>query len=145
MFCNAQSCVMNNGNSTGHFSLERGTRQGDPAIPTSFYTCFGNFVHSIRADKTIKGFRFRTVEVKLIAYADDTIFLVRDVHSLKRVLKIMHKFEKYSSLRANVDKCESCWIGKAKKKVSKPIKCRWTSLPKHRSRFLEFILAMTKS
>ena len=46
---------------------------------------------------------------------------MRDVHSLKRVLKIMHEFEKYSSLRANVDKCESCWIGKAKKKVSKPI------------------------
>ena len=65
--------------------------------------------------KKIKGFRFRTVEVKLTAYADDTTFLVRDVHSLKRVLKIMHEFEKYSSLRANVDKCESCWIGKAKK------------------------------
>ena len=42
----------------------------------------------------------------------------------------MHEFENYSSLRANVDKCESCWIGKAKKKVSKPIKCRWTSLAK---------------
>ena len=42
----------------------------------------------------------------------------------------MHEFEKYSSLRANVDKCESCWIGTAKKKVSKPIKCRWTSLAK---------------
>ena len=55
---------------------------------------------------------------------------MRDVHSLKRVLKIMHEFEKYSSLRANVDKYESCWIGKAKKKVSKPIKCRWTSLAK---------------
>ena len=55
---------------------------------------------------------------------------MRDVHSSKRVLKIMHEFDKYSSLRANVDKCESCWIGKAKKKVSKPIKCRWTSLAK---------------
>ena len=30
LFKNAQSCVMNNGFSTGYFALERGTRQGDP-------------------------------------------------------------------------------------------------------------------
>ena len=29
LFKNAQSCVMNNGFSTGYFALERGTRQGD--------------------------------------------------------------------------------------------------------------------
>ena len=29
LFKNSQSCVMNNGTSTGYFSLERGTRQGD--------------------------------------------------------------------------------------------------------------------
>ena len=78
----------------------------------------------------IKDFKFRTVEVKLTACADDTTFLVRDVHSLKHVLKMMHELEKYSSLRANVHKFESRWIGKAKKKVSKPIKCRWISLAK---------------
>ena len=27
---NQESCVMNNGNSTGYFKLERGARQGDP-------------------------------------------------------------------------------------------------------------------
>ena len=30
MFCNAESCVMNNRNSAGYFSLERRERQGDP-------------------------------------------------------------------------------------------------------------------
>ena len=30
LFKNAESCVMNNGYSTGYFPLERGTRQGDP-------------------------------------------------------------------------------------------------------------------
>ena len=30
LLSNTQSCVMNNGYSTGYFDLERGTRQGDP-------------------------------------------------------------------------------------------------------------------
>ena len=37
MFCNAQTCVVNNGNSTGYFSLERGTRQGDLLSYISLY------------------------------------------------------------------------------------------------------------
>ena len=30
LFYNAESCVINNGRSTGYFRLERGTRQDDP-------------------------------------------------------------------------------------------------------------------
>ena len=50
--------------------------------------------------------------------------------SLKRVLKIMKEFEKLSSLRANVEKREAYWIGKAKKNESKPVKCKWAYLTK---------------
>ena len=144
MFCNAQSCVMNNGNATGYFGLERGTRQGNPLSPYLFILVLEILLIQIREDKKIKGFRFGTVEVKLIAYADDTTFLVRDVHSLKRVLKIMHKFEKYSSLTENVDKCESCGIGKSKKKESKPIKCRWTFLAKTLIKILKIYFSYDK-
>ena len=33
---NSESCVMNNGFSTGYFALERGTRQGDPLSACHF-------------------------------------------------------------------------------------------------------------
>ena len=32
-----ESCVMNNGKSTGYFGLERGTRQGDPLSPYIYF------------------------------------------------------------------------------------------------------------
>ena len=43
--CNAESCAMNNGNSTGYFSLERGTRRAI-LYPISLYTCSGNIIYS---------------------------------------------------------------------------------------------------
>ena len=42
----------------------------------------------------------------------------------------MKKFEKFSSLRANVEKCEACWIKKATKNESKAVKWKWASLTK---------------
>ena len=82
---------MNNGNSTGYCGLKRGT--GRSLSPYLFILILEILFIETRADKTIKSFRFRTVAVKLTAYADDTTILVGDVHSLKRVLKIMHEFE----------------------------------------------------
>ena len=83
------------------WSRERGARQGDPFSHISLY-----FFIQICEDKTIKGFRFKTVEVKLTAYADDTT---------ETNVKNNEEFEKFFSLREIVEKCEVCWIGKAKK------------------------------
>ena len=75
IFKKSQSCVMNNGTSTGYFNLERGTRQGDPLSPYLFILALETLLIQIRSDPPIKGFRIKHIEIKLSAYADDATFL----------------------------------------------------------------------
>ena len=75
LFENSQSCVMNNGTSTGYFSVERGTRQDDPLSPYLFILTLEILFIKVRNDSSIKGFWIKKIEIKLSAYADDTTFL----------------------------------------------------------------------
>ena len=130
LFKNSQSCVMNNGTSTGYFSVERGTRQGDPLSPYLFILTLEILFIRVRNDSSIKGFWIKQIEIKLSAYADDTTFFVKDAQSLQRILNLMKQFRESSSLTINVEKCEASWIGRAKYRTSKPIRCKWSSLTK---------------
>ena len=78
----------------------------------------------MRGDSSIKGFRFNNIEIKLTAFADDATFLVKDVQSPRRILKLSKTFEIFSSLKFNVEKCDACWIGRSRNKHTKPIHCK---------------------
>ena len=71
----------------------------------------------VKSDLFIKGFRIKHIEIKLSAYANDTTFLVRDSQSLQRILKLMKKFQVFSLLTINVEKCEASWTGRAKNRI----------------------------
>ena len=51
IFKSAESCVMNNGHSTGYFPLERGTRQGDPLSAYLFILCVETLFIQIRENE----------------------------------------------------------------------------------------------
>ena len=53
---NNESCVMNNGSSTGFFKIQRGTKQGDPLSTYLFIMVLENFIIQIRNDKAMRGF-----------------------------------------------------------------------------------------
>ena len=114
---NVSSCVMNNGFSTGYFSIERGTRQGDPLSAYIFILCLEILFIQIRSHSSIKGFKFNNIEIKLTSFADDTTFLVKDIQSLRRILKLSKMSEIFSSLKFNVEKCEACWIGRSRTNI----------------------------
>ena len=119
---------MNNGQLTGYFTLERGAGQGDPLSPCIFILCSEVLFLQIKNDRSIRGFKFDNIVIELSSFADDVTFLVEDIQSLKRIVKLMKDFELFSSLKMNVEKCEACWIGNSKSKADQPVQCKWISL-----------------
>ena len=73
---NAESCVMNNGHSTGYLPLKRGTRQGDPLSAYLFILCVESLFIQIGEDENIKGIVIGDHEMKLSAYEDDADFQI---------------------------------------------------------------------
>ena len=64
-------CVMNNGFTSGPFSLSRGVRQGDPLSPYLFILALKILAIKIRNDNNIQGIRIGEKIVKLTLFADD--------------------------------------------------------------------------
>ena len=77
LLANNESCVMNNGSSTGFFKIQRGMKQGDPLSPYLFILVLEILFIQIRNDKAIRGFKIGDIEIRLTAFADDRTFLCK--------------------------------------------------------------------
>ena len=125
---NAESCVMDDGHSTGYFSLTRGTRQGDPLSAYPFILRVETLFSQIRENPDIKGIRIGTEEIKLSAYADDADFLTHDVKSLELIFHTCKTFQSFSSLKLNLEKSEAFWIGAKRGSNETPTNCKWINI-----------------
>ena len=57
LYNKVSNCVMNNGFTSGPFSLSRGVRQGDPLSPYLFILAIEIVAITIRKDNNIQGIR----------------------------------------------------------------------------------------
>ena len=99
----------------------------------------------IRHDASVRGFKFDKIEIKLTSFADDVRFLVKDVSSIKRILKIIKTLDTFSSLKISVKKCEACWLGKSKGNTDKTVDCKSVPLKTKKLKFLVLTLVTTKN
>ena len=122
IFKNAESCVMNNGHSTGYLlPLERGTRQSDSLSEYLFILRVETLFIRIRENEEAKGIRKDDNEIKLSAYANNADFLTSDVSLLESIFQTCATFQLYSSLKLNLEKSKACWIGNRMGSDERPI------------------------
>ena len=76
-----ESCILNNGYSTGYFKLNRGTRQGDLMAPYIFILIMETLAIIIRKNILIKGISVNGIEIKSTLFADDATFFLADIKS----------------------------------------------------------------
>ena len=91
-----ESCVMNDGHSTGYFSLSSGTRQGDPISAYLSILVMEILFIQIRSNENIHGLKFFGYEFKLSAFADDVSYFLKDINSVKELLKLLEQSSKFT-------------------------------------------------
>ena len=89
-----QSCVINGDNNTPYFHLEKVTRKGDPVSAYLFNL-------ALEVDFVLEIFKH---DFLYSAYADDSIFFLRSVPSVKELNNSFSQFYNFSGLRANIGK-----------------------------------------
>ena len=101
---NQESCVINSGNTTRHFPLQRDPRQVDPISANVFILCFEILFTFIKNDANIKGIEVFEYCYLYTTYADDATFFSRDENSIVY-------FSDFSGFKTNTTKCEIAGVG----------------------------------
>ncbi|CAJ1079165.1 pol-like protein [Xyrichtys novacula] len=120
LYNNAKSCIKVNGFLTEFFTINRSVRQGCPLSALLYSIVAEPLALHILQDKDIKGIPTgynRTT--KITQYADDINIMVLDSHSIDKVLKHIHDYEKVAGAKMNLEKSEIMFCGSNVDSVNK--------------------------
>ena len=106
-----QSCVINGGNTTPYFNLEKGARQGDPVSADLFTLALEVLFVFIKSNENIKGVEIFKYVFRYTAYAGDSTLFLYDILLVKELVNSFNQFYHFSGLKANIGKCEMAGIG----------------------------------
>ena len=96
-------------------SLGRGIRQGCPISALLFILVSEFMAESIRTNQEINGIILKNKEtideVKVLQYADDTIFFLKSTDDVKMCIKEIERFSQVAGPKLNISKTECLGIG----------------------------------
>lgn len=112
LFNNIESCVTNGGTSSGFFRPQRGIRQGCCISPFLFLLVVEVMAVMIRSSRDIQGIQLHMNTIKIVQFADDSTFLLKDESSLKTLIEIIKEFTGWSGLTLNKSKSSNLIPGR---------------------------------
>ena len=114
-YTDISSIIVNNGNFSEPFVLERGVRQGCPLSSSLFILCVEILSNFIENDDEIKGIKITNKEIKQSFFADDATF-VNDgsMKSFEKLVYVITEFSKISGLNLNSKKSTILRVGSLK-------------------------------
>ena len=77
LVCNQESCVMNNGHSSGYFKVDSGSCQGDPISAFLFILVLEILFIQVKSNHKIEGVRIFGHEIKISAFADYVTYFLQ--------------------------------------------------------------------
>ena len=113
LYTHISSSVLVNGWISKSFDIERGIRQGCPLSSLLFILAAEFMANRVRENNSIKPIIINECDfnLKLLQYADDTLFFVPDVTSLKEILYELNQFGNLAGTKINKDKTVMIWLG----------------------------------
>ena len=108
---NQESCIVNGGNATKYFKLERGARQGDPICGYLCTLLLEVFFILIKDNHKVKDLKIFRHEHLYTTYADYTTFFLKVRKSIIELMNELNTFSNFSGLKPNKAKCEIAGIG----------------------------------
>ena len=117
LIANTESSVQNGGWISTWFKTERGIRQGCCVSPLLFIMVVELLAIKIRNDETIKPIVIKSNTnnekelPKILQYADDMNYFLRDTLSLEKALQHTDNFSDCTGLDLNRGKSKNAWIG----------------------------------
>lgn len=96
---------------TAPITLRASVRQGCPLSPLLFDLYLEPLCRRIIRLDDVHGFQLSNAEVKVVAYADDIAFLLRDKPSITKAMKHVELFCMASGAQVNRDKSLGVWCG----------------------------------
>ncbi len=73
-------------------------------LSVPFYYCSRALANEIRNDKSMKGIKIDSKEIKICLLADDITLILNDLDLVKNTIDLLKMFSLLSRLKINIDK-----------------------------------------